>query len=214
MVEPVDLTTLSAADRHRAVASTFGALVRSAADWSAPSPVAEWSASDVVIHLLDWFPEFLAAGGVRLREVHSYDADRLAVAWEQRTDEIQTLLDDSLAVDRSFSHPVAGTHTLGDAIDRFYTTDVFMHTWDLARAVGGDDRLDPVWSRQLLASLRPIEQLLRSSGHYGSRVDVDPDAGPVDQLMGFVGRDPSWTRDSRASGRAARGGSASEHGNE
>ncbi len=191
MTEPIDLTALSTADRHRAVAARFGELVRSASDWSAPSPVAEWSAGDIVAHLLAWFPEFLAAGGVWVNEVQS--ADGLAAAWAERTDEIQPLLDDSDTVTRSFSHPFAGTHALGDAVDRFYTADVFMHTWDLARAVGGDDCLDPAWCGELLVGLRPIEHVLRSSGQYGPAVDVGPDAGPVDQLMGFIGRDPRWS---------------------
>jgi hypothetical protein len=32
-----------------------------------------------------------------------------------------------------------GELPLDAAIDRFDTTDVFMHTWDLARAIGQDD---------------------------------------------------------------------------
>lgn len=207
MGDPIDLISLPTADRHRAVAARFGVLVRSTPEWSVPSPVTEWTARDIVTHLLEWFPEFLAAGGVRLREVYSSDADHLAAAWEQRTDEIQALLDDSEAADRSFSHPFAGTHTLGDAVDRFYTTDVFMHTWDLARAVGGDDRLDPAWSSELLAGMRPIEQVLRSSGHYGPAVETAPAAEPVDRLMGFIGRDPRWTPNA---GRRSTGA----HGNE
>ena len=38
------------------------------------------------------------------------------------------------AGEESFTHPYAGTHRLADAVDRFYTADVFMHSWDLARA--------------------------------------------------------------------------------
>ena len=30
-----------------------------------------------------------------------------------------------------------------EAVDQFYTSDVFMHTWDLARATGQDETLDP-----------------------------------------------------------------------
>ena len=32
---------------------------------------------------------------------------------------------------------------LSQAISQFYTNDVFMHTWDLARAIGADESLDP-----------------------------------------------------------------------
>lgn len=192
LTEPPDLTALSVADRHRAVAARFGELARSTADWSAPTPVAAWAAGDVVDHLLDWFPGFLAGGGLHVREVPASEGQGRTAAWTARADEIQTLLDDDDAAGRPFVHPFAGAHTLGDAIDRFYTVDVFMHTWDLARAVGGDDRLDPVWSRELLAGLRAIEPVLRSSGHYGLAVEVGPDADVVDQLMGFIGRDPRW----------------------
>lgn len=58
--------------------------------------------------------------------------------------------------------------SLPAAVDRFYTTDVFLHTWDLARAIGQDDRLDPQACADLLAEMEPIEELLRTSGQFGS----------------------------------------------
>ena len=200
LTESLDLTAMSVADRHRAVAARFGELVRSTSDWSDPTPVAEWSAGDIVRHLLDWFPGFLAGGGVPLREARTSVDEGLPAAWAERTAEIQALLDEVGTATRPFVHPFAGTHALGDAVDRFFTADLFMHTWDLARAVGGDDRLDPFWSRELLDGLRAIEPVLRSSGHYGPAVEVDPTADAVDQLMGFIGRDPGWRRPS--SGRS------------
>ena len=33
------------------------------------------------------------------------------------------------------------------------TRDVLVHTWDLARAVGADDRLDAGWCEQFYAAL-------------------------------------------------------------
>ena len=53
------------------------------------------------------------------------------------------------------------------AVDRFYTTDVFMHTWDLARATGQDDTLDPTLCAELFEGMQPIDELLRTSGQYG-----------------------------------------------
>mgnify|MGYP002148335063 CR=1 FL=1 len=52
---------------------------------------------------------------------------------------IQAILDDPATADRMLSNPYIGQVPLPEAIDRFYTADVFMHTWDLARAVGGDE---------------------------------------------------------------------------
>jgi uncharacterized protein (TIGR03086 family) len=193
MAEPVNLSQLGFADRHRSVAARFGSLVRAGTDWTAPSPVSEWTAGDVVRHLIDWFPAFLEAGGVEADDVTPASSEGLADAWDARAAAIQALLDDDAIASSSYTHPFAGTHELGTAIDRFYTADVFMHTWDLARATGGDDRLDPAWSAEMLSGMRPIEELLRSSGHYGPGVEVDEDAEPIDRLMGFIGRDPNWT---------------------
>ena len=93
-----------------------------------------------------------------------------------------------------FKHPYVGEMPLPDAVDRFYTTDVFMHTWDLARATGQDERLDPQTCADLLAGMTEIEELLRSSGQYGPPVPVPEDADAQTRLLGFIGRDPLGAR--------------------
>ena len=79
-----------------------------------------------------------------------------------------------------------------EAVDRFYTADVFMHSWDLARSSGQDDTLAPEVCAAMLAGMEPIEDVIRSSGHYGARIEVPPDASAQDRLIGFIGRDPNW----------------------
>jgi hypothetical protein len=52
--------------------------------------------------------------------------------------------------------------------------------------------------------MEPIEQVLRDSGQYGPRVPVPPDADVQTRLLGFIGRDPSWSPVSvRAASRRA-----------
>lgn len=177
------------ADRHAAVAGAFGRLVARTPDWSAPAPVDGWTARDVVGHLVEWFPHFLASGGVDLPAGPSVADDPVA-AWQHHADAVQALVE--RRGEEPFTHPHAGSHRLADAVDRFYTADVFMHSWDLARAGGQDAGLDEDFAAQLLDGMRPIEQLLRDSGHYGPAVPVPDDAPVVDRLMGFVGRDPAW----------------------
>jgi uncharacterized protein (TIGR03086 family) len=84
-----------------------------------------------------------------------------------------------------------GEVPVDQAIDRFYTTDVFMHTWDLARATGQDERLDPDVCAVLLAGMEPFEDMIRASGQYGPRVPTPDDADAQTRLLGFIGRDPS-----------------------
>ena len=188
-------STILAADpaaRHRLVAGTFSDRVRGTTDWDAPAPVEGWTARDVVRHLVEWFPGFLAMGSdVRLPSGPSVDDDPVA-AWQEHADGVQAVLDDPASADKMFSNQHTGTLPLRDAVDRFYTSDVFMHTWDLARATGQDETLDPVFCAELLAGMEPIEEIMRGSGQYGARVAVPDDASAQERMLGFIGRDPGW----------------------
>jgi uncharacterized protein (TIGR03086 family) len=182
----------TAADRHRRYAGAFSDRVRGTRDWAAPAPVAGWAAHDVVRHLVEWFPGFLAAGsGVRLPSGPSVDDDPVA-AWQSQFDGVQAVLDDPATASRVLVNPHIGEVPLHDAIDRFYTADVFMHTWDLARATGQDGRLDPAFCGDLLAGMEPLDELLRQSGQYGPKVPVPDDADIQTRMLGFIGRDPAW----------------------
>jgi uncharacterized protein (TIGR03086 family) len=181
------------AQRHREIGRGFTDRVRGTRSWDVPSPVAEWTARDVVRHLVEWLPPFLRAGsGVELPYGPSVDDDPVG-AWQAHCDAVQALLDDPATADRRLANPHIGELPLDRAIDQFYTADVFMHTWDLARATGQDDRLDPDFCAQLLAGMEPIDELLRSSGQYGPRVPVKDDADAQTRMLGFIGRDPQWT---------------------
>jgi uncharacterized protein (TIGR03086 family) len=182
---------VSAAAEHRQVTERFSELVVATSNWDAPAPVEGWVARDVVRHLVEWLPPFLATGsGLSLSEVPAVDDDPVE-AWRAHRDAVQALLDDPETESREFSHPQAGAAPLGQAINQFYTTDVFLHTWDLARATGQDETLDAAKCALLVAGMEPYDELLRSSGQYGPRVVVPPDADPQTRLIAFIGRDPS-----------------------
>ena len=185
----------TAADEYREIAGRFTALVEAVPDdatWNRQSPVAEWTARDVVRHLVEWFPAFLASSAdVHLPPGPSVDDDP-AGAWDHLQREVQAILDDPASADRVLSNPHIGSVPLPEAVSRFFTGDVFMHTWDLARATGQDDTLDPERCEVMLAGMEPVEGLMRDSGQYGARVEVPDDADPQTRLLGFIGRDPAW----------------------
>ena len=191
---------MSPAEHHREVADVFTEKVRGTTDWDVPAPVAGWTARDVVEHLVTWLPEFLESRGFRgldkLDQRTDHRTDRRlvgpAAAWEAHAAGVQALLDGPDADVRIDDPHLGGS--LGEVLDRIYTADVFMHTWDRARATGQDDTLDPEACAAMLAGMRPIEDAMRSSGHYGPRVDVPADADAQTQLLGFIGRDPAWRR--------------------
>ena len=181
---------MSAADEHREVATAFTDRVRGATDWDAPAPVEGWTARDVVRHLVTWFPGFLEGGaGVVLDRGPSVDDDPVA-AWTVHSDAVQALLDDPTTATKVLSNPHIGEVPLDQAVDRFYTGDVFLHTWDLARATGQDETLDAERCAVMLEGMQPMDEVLRASGQYGPKVEVPADADVQTRLLGFIGRDP------------------------
>jgi uncharacterized protein (TIGR03086 family) len=178
--------------RHRTIAGGFAERTEAVTSWDAPAPVDCWAIRDVVRHLVEWFPSFLEHGaGITLPDVPDVDQDPVG-AWREHAANVQALLDDPASADKVLSNPHTGDVPLPEAIDRFYTSDVFMHTWDLARGAGLDDRLDPDECAGMLAGMEPLADRLASSGQYGERVPVPDDADAQTRLLGLIGRDPFW----------------------
>ncbi|MGW0876027.1 TIGR03086 family metal-binding protein [Streptomyces sp. NPDC002740] len=162
----------------------------SPAAWDNPAPCEGWVARDVVRHLVEWFPAFLKSGtGVELPQGPSVDDDPVA-AWTVHCDGVQALLDDPATAGKVLSNPHIGEVPLDQAVDRFYTADVFMHTWDLARASGQEETLDPVRCARMLDGMLPLDDVLRKSGQYGPRVEVPENADVQTRLLAFIGRTP------------------------
>ncbi len=180
------------ADRYRRVAGRFTARVNevTSAAWELPAPCEGWVARDVVRHLVVWVPAFLAAsGGPAIPSGPSVDDDP-AGAWSALNTGIQDLLDDPVVAASEINHPQAGTHRLEDAIAMFFLGDIVVHTWDLARAAGLDETLDADVVHDMLVGMEPLDEILRSSGHYGPKVEVPAGADEQSRLIAFTGRQP------------------------
>ncbi|MDT0443047.1 TIGR03086 family metal-binding protein [Streptomyces johnsoniae] len=181
-----------AADEHRRISRVFTDRVHGVPPgaWDNTAPCEGWVARDVVRHLVEWFPDLLRNGaGIELPKGPSVDDDPVA-AWTVHNDAVQALLDDPATAEKMLSNPHIGEVPLDQAVDRFYTADVFMHIWDLARATGQDEKLDPGKCAQLLEGMMPLDEVLRGSGQYGPRVEVPESADVQTRLLGFIGRTP------------------------
>jgi uncharacterized protein (TIGR03086 family) len=158
--------------------------------WDSPAPCEGWVARDVVRHLVEWVPGFLEAGaGVELAPGPSIDTDPSG-AWRSIASQIEELLHEPT---RPFSHPHAGDHPLGTAIDQFITGDVLVHTWDLATATRQAPGIDEEIALEATLGMAAITDMLVASGHFSEPVPVPPDADPVTKLVAITGRDPNWT---------------------
>jgi uncharacterized protein (TIGR03086 family) len=179
------------ADRYRKVAAAFTRTAEQVPDgaWDNPAPCEGWVARDVVRHMVEWMPGLLFSDvGVELPQPPSVDEDPVG-AWRVVDAAIQAALDDPEVASREFvTRP--GRFSVENAVGALCLGDVLVHTWDLARATGLDETLDPDEVHRLYEGMEPMDQVLRESGQFGARVDVPADADEQTKLIAFTGRRP------------------------
>ncbi len=179
------------ADSYREVAAGFTARAKAVKPdaWDNPAPCEGWVARDVVRHMVEWMPGMvLTPADIEMVDAPSVDDDPLG-AWLALDRALQSALDDPAKASQEFEN-VVGTFTVEAGIDMFCTPDVFLHSWDLARATGGDERLDPVRVHEMFVGMQPLDAVLRDSGQFGPRVEVPDDADEQTKLIAFIGRQP------------------------
>ena len=79
---------------------------------------------------------------------------------------------------------------LEQVIGTVLCSDTLIHTWDLARATGQYDTLDPQAIEEARAFLAPNDELLRGPGAFGPKIAPPPDADLQTEFLCFVGRQP------------------------
>lgn len=175
--------------RHRVACDGFLRVADSVRDdqWSNPTPCTEWDARALVEHVIG-FHEFLLLRpfGVRANR----PKEGAAARWRATSDALFGLLDTDGALDRSSDLPGGGQSSPRTMLAAL-TTDVLVHTWDLAVAAGIDPTLDADLCERALAALGD-----RAAGErdtlVGPAVPVAADAALPDRVVARYGRDPKW----------------------
>lgn len=180
-------------DRHREFSQAFADVAAKVEDWTAPTPVEGWQARDVVSHLIEWFPPLLnECTGISIPATSAaIDKDPIG-AWNERSEVVQGILDDPKLANQLVAQGSFKGMPVAQLMDLIYSSDIFMHRWDLAKAAGSEANLDPDFCNELIAGLARVEEELRSAGHYGPAIAVPESASAEDRLIGFIGRDPGW----------------------
>ena len=165
-------TPVTPADEHRRIAATFTDRVNATADWDAPARVEGWVARDVVDHLVEWLSaHFFTTWSVPVTDKIGHHEDP-AAAWHWLDAGIRAGLADPSIAHVQFENGPLGLQSYEVAIDTICTPDILVHTWDLARAAGLDETLDPEEVRRYLENVAGFEEEMVKSGHYGPQVDV------------------------------------------
>jgi uncharacterized protein (TIGR03086 family) len=83
----------------------------------------------------------------------------------------------------------------GDVPGRHYafemSNDLWIHGWDLARAIGTDQRMDPDAVEALYHFYQPLEPGLKASGMFGPKLDPPKGSDLQTRLLAVMGR-RSW----------------------
>jgi uncharacterized protein (TIGR03086 family) len=173
---------------YRRVSSGFDAAVRSVTPdkWEAQSPCEQWRARDVVAHVVAGHRGVIA--GVRGGESQPLGADEEpGQAWEEARRTIDEITGDPEALATEINGPT-GRMPAGQIIARFVTMDLLVHTWDLARAVGADERLDEDSVRHAYEMLTPMDEMIRQPNVFGPKLEPPSGADLQTQFLYFLGR--------------------------
>jgi len=185
------------ADRYRRRAELFESTVAGAPSerWEDQSPCAEWTARDVVGHVVAMHAMMLRPLARELSPAPAVGDDPLTAFRAARAD-IEALLDDPDLAAIECDTPM-GRMTVERHVDEVSSADLVIHRWDLARATGQDETIDPAELGQLWIEAQAIPEEMRIPNHFGEGivvfgpvVDVPDDASTQDRLLGLLGRHP------------------------
>jgi len=177
-------------ERYKRLGDAFAERIAAipAAQWSNPTPCPDWTVRDVVAHVVQSQGMFLGFVGKELGDIPSVEDDP-AAAWDAARAKVQAELDDPERAKVEFDG-FTGRATLEASVDRFLNSDLVIHGWDLARATGQDERMQPEDITRVHEYIAPMGDVIRSPQAFGPEVEVPADASPQDKLLGFLGRTP------------------------
>ncbi len=171
------------------------------ADLGRPTPCRDYDVADLVDHIVEAGRRAAALGrgqapppGDDSPHVDLSDAPgqlRRAAA------DAAPAWDDDSRWSSSFTMPWGEEYT-GATLVHMYLAELAVHAWDLARATGQIDELDPSLAVTALEGARAMikpeyRDMVAPGSPYGEEVPPPPDADDWERLAAFMGRDPRTT---------------------
>lgn len=187
---------MNLAELHRRSCERFGEHLRAVRQdqWTAATPCADWDVRALVNHVTgeDLWTTPLMAGATIAEVGDRFDGDVLG------PDPVAAYTDAAEAATAAVGADGALSRTVhlsfGDVPGEEYTWQLFadhlIHGWDLARAIGADDRLDPDLVAACAQWFAKNEDGYREAGAVAARPEVPADADQQTLLLAGFGRRP------------------------
>jgi uncharacterized protein (TIGR03086 family) len=179
---------------YRRASDRYGSLVQAVKDdqWGQPTPCREWDVRTLVNHLVNenlWVPPLFE--GKRIADVGDrFDGDVLGgdpvAAWSAAAGPAVSAIGEDGAMDRIVHL------SFGDVPGSEYTWQLFadhlIHGWDLARAIGSDEGMDPDLVQACAGWFADREQLYRQVGAVADRPEIPEETDAQTELLARFGR--------------------------
>jgi uncharacterized protein (TIGR03086 family) len=160
--------------------------------WAAPTALPGWDVRALVHHIVveeRWAPPLFA--GMTIDEVGDiFEGDQLVPDPVTATRDASGAALDAVQEDGVLERTVhlSFGEMSGAEYARQLAADHLVHAWDLARALGVDDALDPDAVHAVLEWFGPTEEAWRAAGVIGPRVPVPEGADEQTRLLSAFGR--------------------------
>lgn len=169
-------------DLWRQTADAFDQRYQAITDdqWSTATPCTDWGVKELVDHAAGVQQMF--AGGMVGAELPE------GAEWPAIHQALNAALDNEGVLDGMANHPVMGEVPKA-MLFGIATSDLLLHTWDLARAIGADETLpaESVTACYMGLQKMPSEGL-RADGRFGAEVPCADDADEQTKLLSYAGR--------------------------
>lgn len=185
---------MDARERHRRATLEFDERIRLIPldRWEDPTPCAQWDVATLVRHVIDeqrWTPRLLE--GATLEDAAAELAtiplgDDLLETWTEASRRARDAVDDDDALD-GMVHTSGGVVPATSYVAQL-GLDLAVHAWDLARAIGANERLDGTLVDDLVAEVAEHHDELTASEAFADPVPVQPTADPQTRLLAMLGR--------------------------
>jgi uncharacterized protein (TIGR03086 family) len=147
--------------------------------WALPSPCSEWDVRQLVDH----------AVGVQARFGGMLGLTATTVAWDTLRPALSARFSAPGTLEMSVDMPGLGRFS-GAQVVEICVNDLLIHTWDLARSVGGDEALPEPLAAACLAWLETLPEEVLRGGRYADAQPIPEGSGAQARMLAFAGRRP------------------------
>jgi len=176
------------ADRYRRIATGFTSRLAevTAEQWTSPTPCSDWAVRDLVAHVIGIQRGVIA----RLDGTESVAVETegdLPEQWREASRALGDALDDKARASRVVGG-MFGEQSFESLVGRMVCADLLVHSWDLARATGQDESLDPGSVSKAQEFLVPLGEKIRAPGGFAAQIEPSAEADDQTRFLNFCGR--------------------------